>query len=144
MRQQSVVADNSNLEVITAPPRYCQKMPGSRVTDDFRACSPPSQKTIDNRQARCPDEWWRFFRYTDAKKYYRSSGCLARLPLAGYTQPGEGLRYHRFPIPSRPSPHRPQPARGVLVRSAGYNRISRIFHSSCRRISSLISSLIAP
>ena len=50
----------------------------------------PEPKPFNNRQACRSGKGWRFFRYTDAKKYYLLPDCLDRLCLAGYNQSGDG------------------------------------------------------
>ena len=56
----------------------------------LRSCSSPSQKSFADPQACRSTRRWRFFRYTDAKKYYLLVDCLDRLCLAGYNQSGDG------------------------------------------------------
>ena len=50
----------------------------------------PEPKRCNIRQACRSRKRWRFFRYTDAKKYYLFPDCLDRLFLAGYNQSGDG------------------------------------------------------
>jgi len=47
-------------------------------------------KTLTVPQACRSTRRWRFFRHTDAKKYYLLVDCLDRLCLAGYNQSGDG------------------------------------------------------
>ena len=50
----------------------------------------PELKRCDIRQACRSGKRWRFFRYTDAEKYYLLPDCLDGLFLAGYNQSGDG------------------------------------------------------
>jgi hypothetical protein len=51
---------------------------------------PRVEKTFADSQACRSDKGWRFFRYTDAKKYYSLSDCLDGVCSAGYNQSGDG------------------------------------------------------
>ena len=93
----------------------------------LRSCSSPSRKTFIDPQACRSTRRWRFFRYTDAKKYYLLPDCLDRLCLAGYTQSGDGRSICLFcsdPIPPV-AVATDQPAKHVPSRSAGGNGISQ-------------------
>ena len=50
----------------------------------------PEPKTFGYTQACRSGKGWRFFRYTDAEKYYSLADCLDGLCSASYNQSGDG------------------------------------------------------
>ena len=50
----------------------------------------PEPKTFGYTQACRSGKGWRFFRYTDAEKYYSLADCLDGLCSAGYNHSGDG------------------------------------------------------
>ena len=50
----------------------------------------PEPKTFGHTQACRSGKGWRFFRYTDAEKYYSLADCLDGLCSASYNQSGDG------------------------------------------------------
>ena len=87
----------------------------------------PEPKRCDIRQACRSGKGWRFFRYTDAKKYYLFPDCLDRLFWAGYNQSGDGRAICLLcsdPIPPV-AVAADLPAQNVLSRSAGRSSISQ-------------------
>ena len=72
----------------------------------LRSCSSPSQKSFADPQACRSTRRWRFFRYTDAKKYYLLVDCLDRLCLAGYNQSGDGREICLLFLRSHPARRR--------------------------------------
>ena len=72
----------------------------------LRSCSSPSRKNFADPQACRSTRRWRFFRYTDAKKYYLLVDCLDRLCLAGYNQSGDGREICLLFLRSHPARRR--------------------------------------